>query len=545
MQGVNAIAEILRREGTEFLSCYPAQPLIEACAMAGIQPILCRQERVGMAIADGFSRTTNGKRIGVFAMQAGPGTENAFPGAAQAFSDNVPVLLLPGGEPTERSFIGPGFSAVANYANVTKWLAEINHVDRISELMRRAYYHLRTGKGGPVLLEVPRDVWTTELDGDLDYAPVKGNRTAPDPQDVREVAKVLVKAKNLVIHAGQGVMYAEASDELEELAELLQAPVMTTMPGKSGFPENHPLALGASAVSTTKSISHFLQKSDVVFGVGCSLTRTNYGKTLPPGKVMVHSTNDPNDVNKDYKADYAVIGDAKLVLQGLVEEVKRETEGVGNRNNSEVANEVQAVKQEWLDEWMPQLTSDEIPINPYRVIWDMLRTVDKPNTIITHDAGSPRDQLVPFWESVAPRTYMGWGKSTQLGYGLGITMGAKLAEPDKVCINVMGDAAIGMVGMDIETAARNKIGILTVVFNNGAMAIERKTMPFAIEKYGSHTQGGNYRDVAKALGGWGVRVEKPDEFIPAFKQAIEVTKTGQPALVECITKEGFDFSRYP
>ena len=545
MQGVNAIAEILKREGTEFLFCYPNQPLIEACALVGIQPILCRQERVGMAIADGLSRTTDGRRIGVFAMQNGPGTENAFPGAAQAFSDNVPVLLLPGGEPTAKAFIGPNFSAVANYGNVTKWLAQISSVDRITELMRRAYYHLRTGKGGPILLEVSRDVWTTELDGDLDYAPVKGNRTAPDPHDVREVAQLLVKAKDLVIHAGQGVMYAEASDELEQLAELLQAPVMTTMPGKSGFPENHPLALGASAVSTTKQVSHFLLKSDVVFGIGSSLTRTNYGKTLPPGKVMVHSTNDPSDVNKDYKADYAIIGDAKLVLQGLIEEVKSATGGVGNRNNGEAADEVQTVKKEWLDEWMPQLTSDEIPINPYRVIWDMLQTVDRPNTIITHDAGSPRDQLVPFWESVAPRTYMGWGKSTQLGYGLGITMGAKLAEPDKVCINVMGDAAIGMVGMDIETAARNQIGILTVVFNNGAMAIERKTMPFAIEKYGSHTQGGNYRDVAKALGGWGVRVERPDDFIPAFKQAIEITKTGQPALVECITKEGFDFSRYP
>ena len=124
-------------------------------------------------------------------------------------------------------------------------------------------------------------------------------------------------------------------------------------------------------------------------------------------------------------------------------------------------------------------------------------------------------------------------------------MGAKLAEPDKLCINIMGDAAIGMVGMDIETAARNKIGILTIVLNNGAMAIERSTMTFAAEKYGSVYQGGNYGDVAKALGGWGVRVEKPDEFVPALRQAIEVTKTGQPAMVECLTKEGYDFSRYP
>ena len=544
MKGVEAIAEILKQEGTEFIACYPAQPLIEAAAVAGIRPIMCRQERMGMAIADGFSRTTNGQRIGVFCMQHGPGSENAFPGAAQSFADNVPMLIIPGGEATQRAHIGPGFSAMENYPAVTKWLAQINHVERIPELMRRAYYNLRSGKPGPVLLEVPLDIWTEELPGALDYTPVKGNRSAPDPQDVKEVAQVLLKASNPVIHAGQGTLYAEAWNELQELAELLQAPVMTTLPGKSAFPEDHPLALGASAVSTTKPISHFLQKADVVFGIGCSFTRTNYGKTIPSGKTMVHSTNDPGDVNKDYTADLALIGDAKLVLQDLVKEIKERTQGVGKRNDRDVAPEVQSVREEWLQEWMPQLTSAEVPINPYRIIWDLMHNVDRANTIITHDAGSPRDQLVPFWQSTAPRTYMGWGKSTQLGYGLGITMGAKLAEPDKLCINIMGDAAIGMVGMDIETAVRSNIGILTIVFNNGAMAIERNSMPFAAEKYGSVFLGGNYRDVAKALGGWGERVEQPDQFVPALKRAVEVTKTGQPAMLECLTKEGFDFSRY-
>ena len=545
MNGASAIAEVLKREGIEFLACYPNQPLIEACALAGIRPVMCRQERVGMAIADGFSRTTNGERIGVFAMQHGPGAENSFPGVAQAFSDNVPTLLLPGGEATRRAFVSPNFSSMENYGAVTKWMAQINYVDRIPELMRRAFYHLRTGKPGPVLLEIPRDIWSAEINGNLDYTPVKGNKTGPDANEVKEVAQVLVKARNLVIHAGQGTMYAGAWDELQELAELLQAPVMTTMPGKSSFPEDHPLALGASAISTTKPISHFLQKADVVFGIGCSFTRTSYGKTIPPGKVMVHSTNDPADVNKDYKADYALIGDAKLVLQALTQEIKAQTNGTGDRNNGDVAREVQAVKKEWLDEWMPQLSSDEVPINPYRVIWDLMHNVDRPNTIITHDAGSPRDQLVPFWESVASRTYVGWGKSTQLGYGLGVMMGAKLAEPDKLCINIMGDAAIGMVAMDIETAVRAKIGILTIVFNNGAMAIERSSMPFATEEYGTLYVGGNYRDVVKALGGWGERVEKPGDFVPALKRAVEVTKTGQPAMIECLTKEGYDFSRYP
>ena len=545
MQGVDAIAQILKKEGTEFLACFPMQTLIEACAKVGIRPILCRQERVGMGIADGFSRTTSGKRLGVFAMQHGPGTENSFPGAAQAFSDNVPILLLPAGEETSRGHIGPTFSAVDNYRNVTKWLAQINRVERIPELMRRAFYNLRTGKGGPVLLELPRDISAAELSGDLNYRPVRGNRSAPDAADVEEVARELMDADAPIIHAGQGCLYAEAWDELKEVAELLQAPVMTTMPGKSVFPEDHPLSLGAATASASKQLKHFLNNADLVFGVGCSFTRTSFGAEIPSGKVIVHSTLDPSDVNKDYAADYALIGDAKLTLRALAMQIKAQTGGEGRRNGGDVAARIKSIKAEWLDEWMPRLTSDEVPINQYRIIWDLLNNVDRANTIVTHDAGTPREQVVPFWETVAPRTYMGWGKSTQLGYGLGITMGAKLAEPDKLCVNFMGDAAIGMVGMDIETAVRNKIGILTIVFNNGLMAIERKSMPYAAEAYDTLLQGGNYCQVAQGLGAWAARVETPDAFLPALQEAVEATRSGRPALLDCITKENLELSRYP
>lgn len=542
MNGGDVVAEILKREGTEFLSVFPAQNLIDPAAKVGIPPIICRQERVGMAIADGFSRTTNGKRLGVFAMQRGPGSENAFPGAAQAFSDNVPLLLIADGNETTRAHISPNFSSVVNYRNVTKWVAEANYVERIPELMRRAFYQLRTGKGGPVLIEVPSDMWTAEFPGELDYEPVNGNRFGPDPDEVRKISEVLLGAENPVIYAGQGCLYAEAWNELQEIAELLQAPVMTTLPGKSAFPEDHPLALGSSAVSTTGMIYHFLNRADVVFGIGTSLTRTTYGRSVPSGKVIVHSTNDPADVNKDHRTDHSLIGDAKLVLESLIAEIKETTNGDGHRKSRDVGPEVSAVKKEWLDQWMPQLTSDEEPINQYRIIWDLMHHVDRPNTIVTHDAGSPRDQIVPFWEPVAPRTYMGWGKSTQLGYGLGLIMGAKLAEPEKLCVNMMGDAAIGMVGMDIETAVRHKIGILTIVFNNGIMAIERSHMPYATEKYDSLDQGGNYAKVAEGLGAWSKRVERVKDLIPCIDEAIEVTKSGQPALLDCIVKEGYDFS---
>ena len=185
-----------------------------------------------------------------------------------------------------------------------------------------------------------------------------------------------------------------------------------------------------------------------------------------------------------------------------------------------------------------------MPINQYRVIRDMMRTLDRDNVIITHDSGSPREQLLPFWETTAAGSYMGWGKSTQLGYGLGITMGAKLAAPKKLCINVMGDAAIGMTGMDIETAARNRIAILTVVFNNGVMAAERDVLKLSTKKYGALTVSGNYTKVAQGLNVDATRVEKPADIVPALKEAVAVTETGVPFLLEFVVKEGYDFSRY-
>ncbi len=545
MNGAEIIAEILRREGTEFLSCYPRNPLIEACAAIGIRPILCRQERVGVGMADGFSRIRRGRTNGVFAAQAGPGIENAFPGIAQAFAENVPMLVLPAGQALSRQYRHPTFSAVDVYRPVTKWAARAHLVDELPELMGRAYHAMRTGKGGPVLIEVPAEVWEAEFAGDLDYEPAPAYRAAPDPDAVRQAAQMLLAAENPVLWAGQGVLYAEASDQLVALAELVPAPVVATNPGKSAFPENHPLACGSSTRSGPRMLFEFLARADLVFAIGSSLTRTPFGPGVPPGKLIVHSTNDPDDVNKDYRADHALIGDARLVLEALIAEIVRQKGGGGAAALRALSDSVGAVKRAWLDEWSAQLDSDEVPINQYRVIRDLMRNVDRDNVIITHDSGSPREQLLPFWESTAPGSYMGWGKSTQLGYGLGITMGAKLAAPEKLCINVMGDAAIGMTGMDIETAARNGIAILTIVFNNGIMAAERDVLVTSDERYGALSVGGNYTKVAEGLGVAAMRVEAPEAFVPALQEAIETTAAGAPFLIECVTKEGYDFSRYP
>ncbi|MBD3646338.1 MAG: hypothetical protein HUJ31_02540 [Pseudomonadales bacterium] len=209
-----------------------------------------------------------------------------------------------------------------------------------------------------------------------------------------------------------------------------------------------------------------------------------------------------------------------------------------------VPAKIKEIKDAWLAEWMPKLTSDSTPINPYRVIWDLLQTVDTDNTVITHDAGSPRDQISPFWESTTPLGYIGWGKTTQLGYGLGLAMGAKLARPDALCINVWGDAAIGFTGMDFETAVRERIPILSILFNNFSMAIELPIMKVATEKYRSTDISGNYADMAKAFGGYGERITDPKEIMPALQRGIEATRNGQAALLEFITDKELSVSTF-
>jgi acetolactate synthase I/II/III large subunit len=544
MNGAAVIAEILKREGTEFLSCYPRNPLIEASAALDIRPILCRQERVGVGIADGYSRIKRGKRNGVFAAQAGPGIENAFPGVAQAFSENVPLLVIAGGLPLERQYVRPVFRAASVFRPVTKWSALAHSVQELPDLMRRAYHAMRSGKPGPVLIEVPDEVFTAEYQGRLDYAPVPLQRAAPDPAAVKKAAEMLLAAKQPLLWAGQGVHYAEASEQLAALAELLPAPVVATNPGKSAIADSHPLALGAATRSRSKMFADFMGRADLILAIGSSLTVTNFGPTVPPSKTIIHSSNDPSDINKEYRADHALVGDAALVIDALITELIRCKSGDGDHALAALKADIAAGKKAWLDEWSKHLSSDEIPINQYRVIRDLMRTLDRDNVIITHDSGSPREQLLPFWETTVPGSYMGWGKSTQLGYGLGITMGAKLAAPTKLCINVMGDAAVGMTSMDIETAARNGIAILTVVFNNGVMAAERDVLKLSTKKYGALTVSGNYAKVAEGLNVASTRVEKPAAIVPAIKDAVVVTETGAPFLLEFVVKEGYDFSRY-
>ncbi len=538
---MDAIAQILKKEGLDTMFCFPTTPIIEAAVAAGLKPVICRQERVGVDMASGFAKTANGKPPAVFAMQYGPGAENAFPGIATAFSDSSPVLLLPLGHPRENAHVFPMFNSTRTYASVTKSVEPVNLPTQVGAVMRRAFSGLKNGRLGPVMVEVPNDVVKQKLDAAPQYEVVRQIRSGGAPDDIDRAAKLLLEAKFPLIYAGQGVLYAEASKELVELANVMQAPVMTSVDGKSAFPEDHPLAVGTGGIVYTGHGHHMLARADVVLGIGCSFTPHRItSPSIAPGKKIIHATNDARDLYKTYNCEVGILGDAKLVLQQLIEAVKQRL-GRATRPAG-AAQEIARLSQEWLTQWQGKLQSKERPINPYRVISEFMRVVDPKDAIVTHDSGSPRDQVLPFYKATVPRSYMGWGKSHQLGTGLGLAIGAKVAAPSKFCVNFMGDAAFGMTGLDFETAVRSGIPICTIVLNNSTMAIEIPHMQLSHEKHKARDLGGNYAALARELGGWSERVEDPEDIANAIVRARKATENGKAALLEFVTSAETAFS---
>ena len=531
-----AVARILKTEGVEWVACFPSNQLLESVAKEGIRTILFRQERGALMAADGYSRMNDRKKFGVAITQGGPGSENSHGGIAQAFSDNIPILYLAGGPALSQYYVRPNFSPARSYQSVAKSAEVILSPGQVPAVMRRAFHNLRNGRAGPVIVEIPADVSEQEVpESALEYQPPKRLLQSPSNSDVADAARLLLNAKKPVIWSGMGVLAASATKELQELAELTQIPVYTTLPGKSSFDERHPLSLGAGSSATTLPARRWLQESDVLFAVGSSMTRTSYGQPIPNGKVIIHNVESIEDINKDFSADVGLPGDAKLTLQALIGEVKAQIGDGGRTGQNGVAKEIAELRKGWLDEWTPLLNSDEVPIGAYRVIGELERVLDKENSVVTHDAGAPRDTIIPFYTATTPHSYIGWGKTTHLGYGIPLMIGAKLADPTKFCLNFMGDGAFGMSGLDIETAVRAGAPITTIVLHNEGMATYPGGYPTANELFGLTHMSGDYAKIAEGLGAVGITVTQPAEVGPALVKAQQLNRDGQTVLLDIHT----------
>ena len=545
MNGYEVIAKILKKEGFQWMACFPANPLIEAVAKEGIQPITFRQERGAIMAADAYSRYMASKgKYGLFACQGGPGIENSFGGIAQAYADSVPILFLPDSPGNYKSEVKPNFSGPLNYQNITKWATSVRNVNDIPDLMRRAMISLKNGRPAPVMLEMHRDVMTDEVEK-FEYQITEKYTSVPNTLDLKKALQKILSAKKPVIWAGQGILYSGATEELKNFCEIINVPVITTMPGKSAINENHYLSLGAANRTAPKPVWDWIKESDVIFAIGASLTVTNYGIDLPKGKFLIHSTNNIEDISKEYDTNIGLLGDSKETLKLLINLVKDMNFDQDSKVHDSLLDEIKQSKAEWMKEWLPILKTDMTPINPYRVVYEINKNIDNETSVVTHDAGHPRDEVMPFYNATIPHSYIGWGKTTHLGYGIPLMIGAKIADPSRFCVNIMGDAAFGMSGLDIETSIRAGAPITTVVLNNGTMGGYNHTLPTAMEKYNTANMTGNYSVIAEGLGAVGITVNSPDEIGIAIKKARKINfEDKKSVLIDIKTQQQMKFSIY-
>lgn len=531
------IAHILQAEGVEFVSTFPTNAVNNALGAEGVPLVMMRDDRYAIAVADAYSRVTNGEKIGVATVMGGvnsAGLQVSYAAIAQAFEDGSPMLVLADGVPTG-STQNAHFDPIEALRHVTKWAARIDSAARTPQFLRRAFTLLRTGRPGPVLLTVPPGMGEYDEDAQP-YVPVKGWRSAPDPDDVVKAADIIANGRKPLIYVGEGVLYAGAAKELLRFAELTQAPVLTTLKGKGAFPETHPLSIGVRGGPATT----FLKECDVLIAVGASISPGRFSHDTPRAedKEIVQCVLDEWDLNKMHPTDHAIVGDAKLTLTALNKQLLS-----NDRNNRDpsLAEQIETEKARFESEYAVHLDSTDKPINPYRVYAGLQHVLDPDNSFLTHESGNTRDQLSTSYKTSIPRGFLGWGNVSTLGFSFGAVVGAKLAFPDRQCVAVSGDAGVGYMMGNLEAAVRNRLGITVVHISNGGFAgYGPGFWGSGHDPYTHEVLDYSQIDTSKAvstLGYHSERIEEPGEIEAALKRALERNVQGQPAYIEFICSQ--------
>ena len=533
------IARILKQEGVEWVSTFPVCRVNNAVGREGIPFVMMRDDRYAVALADAFSRITAGSRIGVCTFQGGvnaAGVQVAYAGLAQAYEDGSPVLCITDGVPLGASE-NSQFDIMTSLRTVSKWCGYLDKPERVPEFMRRAFTMLRSGRPGPVILAIPDA--NAEYDEAADpYTPVKGWKSAPDPDDVKAAVELLLNAQQPLIYAGEGVIYASASGELTSFAELANAPVITTLKAKGAFPEDHPLFVGVRG----GQVDHYLKTSDLVLAIGSSLSPGRFSHGIPDAvnKTIIHCTVDELHVNKAHPTALALIGDARFTLQALQAELSARTSGRG-RPAGKVAEEVKAERDAAVAQYCEAMASNDKPINPYRVYAGLMEVLDPQRSFVTHESGNTRDQLSTVYETVIPRGFLGWGNISTLGFSLPAVMAAKIAFPDRHCIAVTGEAGLGYMMGNLEVALRENLGITVVHVSNGGFAgYGPGFWGEGHDPYTHEVMGYDEVDSSKVLAELGYhseRVTEPEKVEPALKRALAANDAGQPAYIEFICSQ--------
>ncbi|MEG3223970.1 MAG: acetolactate synthase, large subunit, biosynthetic type [Methanobacteriales archaeon Met13] len=532
MKGSKAIIQSLADQGVEVVFGYPGGvllPLYDEIYDSDLRHILVRHEQCAAHAADGFARASG--KVGVCIGTSGPGATNLTTGIATAYMDSSPVVALAGQVATH--LIGnDAFQEVDTLGitmPITKHSFQAMDPAEIPPMMKSAFYIASTGRPGPVVLDLPKDVQEAEFEYpetvEIElpgYRPTrKGN-----PRQVKRAADVIIKAKKPVILAGGGVIISGSSPELGKFSELIGAPVTTTLMGKGSFPEDHPLSLGMLGMHGRKVANFLIDDCDCLIAIGCRFSDRTTGDVtkFAPNAQIVHIDVDPAEIGKNVDVDLPLVGDAKTILVHLIKEIK---------NNRERTKKWVAHVKEFRSSCMPRLTFDDFPLKPQQVIKEISETVND-DTILTTDVGQNQMWMAHYFTSRIPRKFISSGGLGTMGFGFPAAMGAKVALPEEDVVAVCGDGGFLMVCQDLATVREYDIPVVVCVLDNRYLGMVAQWQKLFYEERISHTRLGEVPDFVKLAEAFGVnayRAEKPGEVKETLNDAI---KSGEPSLIDII-----------
>ncbi len=529
MTGAQAVLESLKREGVDVVFGLPGGvllPLYDAIYQSDINHILVRHEQGAAHMADGYARATG--KVGVCIATSGPGATNLVTGIANAYMDSVPMVAITGQVNTW--LIGKDAFQEADITGITLPITKHNYLLRsakdITRVFREAFYIARTGRPGPVLIDLPRDVTVDEVEFTWPEVDLPGYRPSfkAHEMQIKKAAKALMEAERPVIYVGGGVKYADAHRELIELAVKINAPVTTTLMGVGCFPEDHPLSLGMLGMHGTKYANYAIQESDLILAIGARFDDRVTGKiaSFAPRAKIVHIDVDPAEVGKNVRVDIPVVGDAKNALQGLIKEVRAKGRSVWNEKT-----------EGWKKDYPLRYIPDMNIIKPQYVIEKLCEIA--PEAIITTEVGQNQMWAAQFFVHKDPQKFISSGGLGTMGYGFPAAIGAKMGRPECDVIDVAGDGSFLMNSQELATAVVNEIPVKVAVLNNGCLGMVRQWQELFFEKRYSATILGrtspDFVKLAEAYGAVGLRATKPSEVESVIRAAMA---TDRPVVMDFI-----------
>lgn len=529
MTGAQAVLECLKREGVDVVFGLPGGvllPLYDAIYNSKIGHILVRHEQGAAHMADGYARATG--KVGVCIATSGPGATNLVTGIATAYMDSVPIVAITGQVNT--FLIGKDAFQEADITGITLPITKHNYLLRsakeIPRVFREAFYIARSGRPGPVLIDLPRDVTVEEMEFNWPEVNLPGYHPSIKAHEmqIKKAAKALMEAERPVIYAGGGVKFADAHRELFDLAVKINAPVTTTLMGVGCFPEDHPLSLGMLGMHGTKYANYTIQESDLILAVGARFDDRVTGKvsSFAPGAKIIHIDVDPAEIGKNVRVDIPLVGDAKNALAGLLKEVKPKPRSSWN-------DKVDSWKSDYPLKYLPDMNI----IKPQYVIEKLCELA--PDAIITTEVGQNQMWAAQFFVHKDPRKFISSGGLGTMGYGFPAAIGAKMGMPDCEVIDIAGDGSFLMNSQELATAVVNDIPVKVAIINNGCLGMVRQWQELFFEKRYSATILGrtspDFVKLAEAYGAVGLRATKPSEVEPVIKAALA---SDRPTLMDFI-----------